>query len=234
MRTGILTITAFFIATLLIAQTPKVEWARSIGGAGNERANGIATDTEGYVILVGRFQSPVIRVDDITLTKNTADSADVADLFLIKLDPLGNALWAIAAGGKGDDHAVSCTTDAENNIYVVGWFESETLKLGDVTLTRKTGKGCDMVLAKFSPDGACMWARNAGGEGANGDYSTVTLDRDNHVVVAGRAGTVMDFGDGVRLTGENDGMYVARYTRDGQLLWAKYYAEWRMPGSRDG
>lgn len=221
MRIKLLSLTAFFIAAFAHAQTPKVEWAKSIGGTGNERANSITTDKAGNIILVGRFQSPLIQLDRLTLTKNTEDPAEVADIFVIKLDKNGNALWALRAGGKGDDHATSCVTDEEGNIYVVGWFESKILQFGDVMLTNKTEKGSDMYVAKFSPTGACMWAHNAGGEGGNGDYSTITLDKAQNVVVSGIAGLVMDFGGGVKLTHEKGGIYVAKYTNSGQLLWAK-------------
>ena len=211
----------FCLATFTYAQTPKVEWTKAIGGIGNERANSIETDNEGNIILVGRFQSPIIKVDDITLTKNTADKADVADIFIIKLDKNSKAIWAVTAGDKGDDHATSCVTDKEGNIYVVGWFESKVLKFGSITLNNKTEKGSDMYVAKFSPNGKCLWAKNAGGEGGNGDYSTITLDKDEKVVISGIAGTIMDFENGIKFRSEKGGMYVAKYTNDGQLLWAK-------------
>jgi hypothetical protein len=171
--------------------------------------------------LVGRYQSPTISIDGITLKKNTEDNIDVADIFIIKLDKNGKAIWAVSAGEKGDDHATSCVTDKEGNIYVVGWFESKILKFGNITLTNKTEKGSDMYVAKFSSSGKCIWANNAGGEGGNGDYSTISLDKQNNVVVAGIAGVVMDFGNGVKFTNEKSGIYVAKYTNDGKLLWAK-------------
>lgn len=221
MRKRILTITALFIANFMNAQTPKVEWTKAIGGTGNERANSITTDTQGNIIVVGRFQSTSITLDHLTLNKNSSDNADVADIFIIKLDKNGKALWAITAGEKGDDHATSCITDKDDNIYVVGWFESKILKFDNVTLNNKSEKGCDMYVAKFSSKGECIWAKNAGGDGGSGDYSTITLDKDNNVILSGIAGKIMDFGNGVKFTSVNGGMYVAKYTNDGQLLWAK-------------
>ena len=64
-----LTLTAFFITTFINAQTPKVQWTKSIGGTGNERANSNVTDTKGNIVLVGRFQSPTIDLGKITLKK---------------------------------------------------------------------------------------------------------------------------------------------------------------------
>ncbi|NBV14486.1 MAG: hypothetical protein EBS07_10525 [Sphingobacteriia bacterium] len=211
----------FCVTTFVNAQTPKVEWTKAIGGTGNERANSIETDSKGNIIIVGRFQSNSITLDNITLTKNIADNADVADIFIIKLDKKGKALWAVTAGDKGDDHATSCVTDKKGNIYVVGWFESKKITFGNVTLNNKTEKGSDMYVAKFSPQGKCIWAKNAGGDGGNGDYSTITLDKDDNVIISGIAGVVMDFGDGIKFSNEKGGLYFAKYTNDGQIIWAK-------------
>jgi len=203
------------------AQTPKVEWAKAIGGIENERSNGIETDHEGNIIVVGRFRSPTIHVDDITVHKKGTDKTEDADIFIIKLDRNGKAIWAVTAGEAGEDHATSCITDKQSNIYVIGWFESKFLKFGRVTLTNKTKKGCDMFVAKFSPHGDCIWATHAGGEGASGDYSSITLDKDENIVVSGIAGSVMDFGNGIKFSHEKSGLYVAKYKNDGKLLWAK-------------
>lgn len=221
MKFKVLTLSALLIAGIIKAQTPKVEWSKAIGGIGNERANGVEIDAEGNVILVGRFQSPTITLENITLTKNVNDTANVADIFIIKLDKNGKALWAFSAGDKGDDHATSCVTDKNGNIYIVGWFESKNLKLGKITLVNKTEKGSDMFLAKFSAKGECIWAKNAGGEGGNGDYSSIALDNNNNVIISGIVGTVIDFGNGILFKHEKAGAYVAKYSNDGALIWAK-------------
>ena len=93
MKIQLLTLAAFCVTTITNAQTPKVEWTKAIGGIGNERANSVETDFNGNIILVGRFQSPTISIDGITLTKCTEDTADVADIFIIKLDK--NGKWQV-------------------------------------------------------------------------------------------------------------------------------------------
>ena len=221
MNSCLLTFISSCLTAFIFAQTPPVEWTKAIGGIGNERTNSVETDPKGNIILVGRFQSPSITVDQITLTKNKADNPDVADIFILKLDRNGKALWAVTAGEKGDDHATSCVTDKKGNIYVVGWFESKTISFGTIALTKKGEKGSDMYVAKFSPKGKCLWAQSAGGNGGNGDYSTISLDKDNNVVLSGMMEKDMYFGNNIHLTSEADGIYVAKYSSDGDLLWAK-------------
>lgn len=229
MKKIILLLSVIFVLNTLNAQPPKVQWAKAIGGTGNDRSNSIVTDSKGNIVLVGRFQSKAMLVDHITLKKSSADMDAAADVFIIKLDKNGKALWALSSGSYGDDHALSCTTDKDGNIYVVGWFESDTLRFDDVILKNNNftaGKdsvryNSDLWLAKFSPLGKCIWARNAGGLDGNGQYSTVTLDKYNNVIISGIAGAEMNFGNGVKLSRETPGMFVAKYTNDGQLLWVK-------------
>jgi hypothetical protein len=229
MKKQLLTLITFFLTSFVIAQQPKVEWTKAIGGVGNERANSIETDTKGNVIVVGRFQSQTISLDHLTLTKNINNDDESADIFILKLDKNGKALWAITAGDDGDDHALSCVTDKMGNIYVVGYFESETLTFDNISLKNNNftaGKdsvryNSDMWVAKFSPQGKCIWGRNAGGLDGNGQYSTIALDKQNNIIISGIAGGEMNFGNGTKLSRESVGMFVAKYSNDGQLLWVK-------------
>ena len=77
MKIKFLTLMIVCVKTFVNAQTPKVEWTKVIGGIGNERANSIETDQKGNIIVVGRFQSPTITFDNITLTKSPADNTEI-------------------------------------------------------------------------------------------------------------------------------------------------------------
>lgn len=229
MKNQITALVMIFISINLYAQTPKIKWVKSFGGEGNDRANSIASDENGNTIVVGRFQSKTMTVDKFTLTKSKSELDEQADVFIIKLNKKGKAIWALSAGSTLDDHALSCTTDKQNNIYVVGYFESETLSFGDVVLKNNNFTNAaegvrynsDMWVGKFSPEGKCLWARNAGGLDGNGQYSRIILDSQNNVIVGGIAGGEMHFGNGVSLILEKMGMYVAKYSNDGDLLWVK-------------
>jgi len=110
MKINLLILMSFCLATFTSAQTPKVEWIKAIGGIGNERANSIETDNEENIILIGRFQSLTIEVDNIMLTKNTADNADVADIFIIKLD-------------KNWKATITRYIDSGDGVFVIGFYE---------------------------------------------------------------------------------------------------------------
>lgn len=82
----------------------------------------LALDENDNILLAGSFAG-VLSVDDVTLT-----SQGGADVFLIKLDVLGNLLWARAFGGPGSQMA-RVVGSSPDTIFLSGGFEG-TLDLG--------------------------------------------------------------------------------------------------------
>lgn len=76
--------------------TGQVRWALSIGGPSWEYAQSVATDSAGNIYLTGRFESPDLTLGSFTLTNAGSGESDV---FLVKLSPQGQVLWAYSFGG---------------------------------------------------------------------------------------------------------------------------------------
>ncbi len=90
----------------------------------------------------------------------------------------------------------------------------------------------DIFVAKFSSDGALLWAKQAGGAAYDGGLG-IALDPTGNSLVTGWFTDSATFGAGepneTRLTAvgsedafvANDDVFVAKYAPDGSLLWAK-------------
>jgi outer membrane protein OmpA-like peptidoglycan-associated protein len=106
------------------------------------------------------------------------------------------------------------TTDKSGNSYIAGSFE------GVVTLGRHTllSKGQDDIfIAKYSPDGKCLWATRDGGKGS--DYaSTIGVDNKGNVFIAGRFGNNAAFDLYTFKTVATNEFFVAKYNYSGDLL----------------
>ena len=94
-------------------------WAKST--IGSARGYSITTDALGNVYTAGSFSG---NMDfDPGAGVFYLSSNGITDIFIQKLDPNGNFIWAKAMGGLNGDGANSISTDANGNVYVSGVFE---------------------------------------------------------------------------------------------------------------
>jgi hypothetical protein len=133
-------------------------WASSAGSADPNRITSLAADTAGNLIAVGTFSASSLAFGSIVLT-----NAGFSDAFVVKYDPSGTPLWALAIGGPSWEGATGVATDSFGNIYITGRFQSSQLAVGSVTLTNAGSNTYDIFLIKLSPQGQVLWAQSFGG-----------------------------------------------------------------------
>ncbi|MBN8680956.1 MAG: T9SS type A sorting domain-containing protein [Chitinophagales bacterium] len=207
------------ITQSLPAQIPGWNWAQSVGGTKTDVANAITSDPEGNILMVGYFESPSIIFGSDTLS----GSSGTKKMFLAKYDSSGNLRWAKTVGQNAEGNAKSVATDTNGNIYVSGYFSSQSITFGNSTYLNQ-GQW-DMFLVKFAPDGQVLWSVSTGGP-AHDDGLCVAVDATGNVVVAGYfKGATLTFGSTV-LTSSSPSislteMFVAKFDTEGQLKWAK-------------
>jgi hypothetical protein len=61
-----------------------------------------------------------------------------------------DCLWAKSAGGKNTDLGRSTVTDASGNVYVTGYFSSDSITFGTTTLNNSdtSGNNFDIYIVK--------------------------------------------------------------------------------------
>lgn len=98
-------------------------WSKKYGNSGSDGAWSIATDSNGNVYTTGGFTGEV----NFNLGGTSAiltSSSNSQDTFIIKLDSLGNYLWAKSFSGAGSDTGISISLDRAGNIYTAGIFSN--------------------------------------------------------------------------------------------------------------
>ncbi len=190
-----------------------VLWAKSTSGNYNYAfATSVTSDILGNLLLVGVFLGPAVAFETVTLTNVYAY---VADIFIVKYDPLGTMLWAKSEGSISDDYAWSVTDDAMGNIVVAGYFNSISLNFGTDTLVNSGND--DMVIAKLGsfPVGNDEIANDLFSihpNPTNGEFTISLPTDDAEIIVADMLGQEIiktrAIQNTINLQIENNGVYI--------------------------
>jgi len=185
-------------------------WAVKAGGTGDDKCYSISTDINGNSYVTGHFWGNA-QFGSIPLTASGS-----YDVFIAKLDPDGNWLWAVKAGGDSYEMSLGISTDINGNSYVTGFFYGN-VQIGSITLT-SNGIG-DVFIVKLDTNGDWQWAVSAGGTDRAWGRSISTDNNGNSFVTGDFYGNA-NFGSiTLTSTGTND-IFIAKLDPDGNWLWA--------------
>jgi hypothetical protein len=189
------------------------------GGAVEDAGNAVALDSKGNVILVGTYRGEAM-FEGVALEPSPVAENNI---FVAKLDPSGEVLWAKGFGGPGEETAIALAVGKDDSIAVTGWYTNE-MSFGNETLMAE-GQ-VDAFLAKLDAGGSPLWARSFGGPGTH-KARAVAVDAMGNVVVTGNyAMGDINLGD-IQLIAPYDDTedgFVAKIGPDGDPLWARAIA----------
>jgi hypothetical protein len=211
-----------FFSFSSFAQAPgDWEFVSQAGGSTSDVARSIVTDAGGNSYVAGYYDGSATFVGTSTITLNSAGGNDI---FVAKYDPAGSCLWAVSAGGSGTDQAIGVALDYTGAVYVTGNF-SLTATFNGTTPVNLTSNGqSDLFVAKYDMNGDLLWARRAGGSGA--DYGNkIEADFAGNTYLTGyfASDTLLFYGtvnDTLFTNGQNDILF-ARLDANGDVAWAR-------------
>jgi len=197
---------------VLIAQTPEWQWANQAGGiAGDDAGYKIAVDATGNSYVTGWF------IGTATFGSYTLTSSGSEDMFIAKMDAIGNWQWATRAGGTDNERGYGITIDDEGFSYVTGYFWG-TSTFGPFTLT--SSGSWDIFVAKIDTAGNWEWVTQAGGSSGDKGYG-ITIDNSGYSYVTGYFGDTATFGSYSITSSGGEDIFVAKIDADGNWQWAK-------------
>lgn len=177
----------------------------------------IVSDKTGNTFSVGSFSNVLNASPTISIT-----SVGNKDVYLIKRDPNGNALWAKRFGGTAEDVGIGITLDKTGNIIICGRFR-QTMSMGTYSLS--SNGGFDVFIAKLDNNGNTIWAKSFGGPNST-EWETgtdVTTDTLNNIYVTGHffSNTTLAPGIVLSASGAKPDMFVLKMDVLGNYMWAK-------------
>lgn len=158
-------------------------WSASFGGAQFEFINSLATAGTD-VFVSGNFAGSV----DFDPGPDTLaiQSKGFDDIFLCKLNNIGELQWAHGIGGVQDDNSTKILINPSGAIYLSGYFtDSADFATGVNPAQLKTYGGRDGFLAKYDNSGNYVWALKIGSSQWDHSNSVAYDNTSDEVWVSG-------------------------------------------------
>lgn len=157
----------------------KCMWSYSFGDAASQQGYDIAADADGNVLVTGRFSGKL----DFGGGAEPLSAAKDLDVFVVKLDPKGSALWSFRLGGDLDQDGRGIAVGKGGEVFVTGRYYG-TSTLGESGMTLPAGGDLDVFVIELSPAGKLLWSQHFGTPGSD-EGDAVAVDSSGHVLVTG-------------------------------------------------
>lgn len=198
------------------------EWlAFQAGGFGNKdftQVMDMTLDAEKNIYICGYFSGSA-NFGPIKLYSDAKYSA-----FLAKYNPNGKAVWATKVdGNRYSDYAqtYALTLGADDNVYVTGRFNGSVDFDESHTVYLTSDGKYNVFLAKYSPDGEPVWARESGGKEVDYGYDII-VDKHNDIYVTGGFTERARFDNNFWAEGAGGyDTFIAKYNDEGTFRWVK-------------
>lgn len=138
-------------------------WAISFGSSGTEDVEAVEVDNEGNIYIAGEVRDDTVFLDGIGLPDEYIVGSN-EDVYLMKLNSEGNAIWAKTFGGEVGDKSYDIELDIDGNLYVGGYcyggpnyeinFDTDSQDSIRTSVVDRAG-----FVAKYSNEGSLIWSR---------------------------------------------------------------------------
>ena len=124
-----------------------LQWKKDYGSKGKEWTKSIEEQND--IIYIAGYYSDTLVFGSDTLT---TDSIEDYGVLLGTFDSEGNMLEGLGVNGTGgDDVANAMTVDDQNNVYLAGYFDSESIQFGSDSYTNPNPGTKIAFIAKYAP-----------------------------------------------------------------------------------
>ncbi len=201
-------------------------WAKQMGGATTDDGRSITVDAAGNVYTTGQFTGTA-DFDPGMGSYNLTAAADM-DVFISKLDAMGNFVWAKQMGASSFDIGQAIEVDAAGNVYTTGFFfNTVDFDPGVGTYNLSALSGHDMFVLKLDTAGNFVWARRMGGSTIQFGLD-LKVDALGNIYTTGHFRETVDFDPGTGIynltsAGDQD-IFVHKLDPSGNFVWAKQFS----------
>ncbi|MCP9762416.1 3-coathanger stack domain-containing protein [Lacihabitans soyangensis] len=188
-----------------------------------------AIDAQSNFYIASNFSGSI----DLNQVNNIHNytSAGNQDIIIVKYDALGSVVWTNKMGGVNSENIMEMEVDGLGNIYIVGWFNSNSFDTGlGGILTTSNNTQNTFLIKMSSVDGSVIWAEAFQGTGSGTNIAFgygVDIDNFNNVIISGYFQGMIDFdpSNGVinKTSAGVQDIFIAKFNSSGSLQWVNTY-----------
>ena len=206
-------------------------WAKKVGSFYQDIANSITVDPLGFVHVVGLFQGTVDFDPNAGVYNLFSVSNTNQNTFILKLDAIGNFVFAESFEGSYSNKGTSVTVDLQSNIYITGGYSGivdfdPSPNTYNLTASN-TLYSCYIV--KLDKFGSLLFAKSIDNPGSSGSLGTsISVDNKKSIYVYGGYSYIYnDFDPGpgtytITCNGQND-IFILKLDSTGMFSWIKNF-----------
>ncbi len=198
---------------LKIGRNGEAKWISRSGGTGTSYPQSVSVDSSGNVILAGTF------INQVSFGTINLSGFGSYDIFIARLNTSGDVIWAVQAGGGGDDRGSSVVCGNDGAIFINGSYEN-IAHFGPFTLN--TGGGYysfATYAAKLNANGSFVWANSL--DVSCRSNNLMCIDAKNNIYLTSSFRGSAEVGPSVLWSHGYGDVYVIKMDQDGQVLSAK-------------
>jgi uncharacterized repeat protein (TIGR01451 family) len=198
-------------------------WVKSFGSIAGDNSNTIHLDVDANILISGFFYNTIDFDPGIGVSNLTSNGS--SDIFVLKLTPDGNFIWAKSIGGSGAESINSLVPDDAGNLYLSGYFHNTIDGDPGAGIFNLTSNGLDDVLIeKLDASGNFIWAKSFGGT-THDTPGNLAVDHLGDIYVNGSFEGLVDIDPGlatyyVTSDGFSDA-FILKLDNSGNYQWSK-------------
>lgn len=205
-------------------------WAKSIGGAGEDIPTAMKIDQDGNIVLTGFFYGTSDFNPAGNFSNNLTATGITFDVFLAKYSSFGNYIWAIKIGGNDVDAAYGLAIAPNNDIVITGKIRQTvdfdpTNGVFNITVSGYE----DAFVAAYTITGALRYAYTFGGSSTNDVVygNKVAFDSNKNIYIGGVFKGTVDFDPAIAVAANYGAstldMYISKLDSSGKFKWVRNF-----------
>ncbi|MBX7142153.1 MAG: T9SS type A sorting domain-containing protein [Chitinophagales bacterium] len=214
----------FIFQTSLYSQSPSLGWALNFGVYGADEGHDIAIDKFGNVLTTGEFEATV-DFDPGTQTHELTSHGE-EDIFIQKLDPLGNYLWAVSMGTGDYQTGYAIASDNEGSVVTAGYFVGTVDFDPGIETFNLTADYGGIFIQKLNSSGEFIWAIQMD-DPIGTDLISIAVDLNDNVYSSGYFTDTVDFDPGINeyklICSGISNVFIQKLSPAGNFQWAKSF-----------